>query len=83
MSKKYIVNWKNFYVITKFFEKNPIVISGPRVIIEIDEAVITCRKYNIFFEGFKRGNGKAFIVLAYKRDVTTFLPIIQKHVYIG
>lgn len=94
ISNEALVDWKNFYrdLAALYFENNPIVVGGPGSIVEIDETVITRRKYNRgrlqaedqwYFGGFERGSGLAFIVPVEKRDAATLLPIIQKHIRPG
>lgn len=90
-----VVDWKNFFrgVSTDYFIRNPMVIGGEGKVVEIDETVITKRKYNRgslraeeqwFFGGVERGDcSKVFLVPVDRRDAATLLPIIAKHVHKG
>jgi len=68
------------------------MIGGPDTVVEIDESVLTKRKYNRgqlraeqqwFFGGVERGTNNCFIVPVERRDAVTLLPIIQKHIRPG
>ena len=75
------------------FINNPVVIGGEGKVVEIDETVITKRKYHRgqlraeeqwFFRGVERGDSaKCFLVPVARRDAATLLPIIAKHVLNG
>lgn len=89
-----LVDWRNFFrdVCAMFFVKNPTKIGGPGSVIEIDETVITKRKYNRgrlvaaqqwYFGGIERGSGRCFIEAVEHRNAETLLPILQKYVLPG
>ena len=89
-----INEWMNYYrcVIAEYFTKNPLKIGGPGVVVEIDESVITKRKYHRgalraeeqwFFGGVERGSGRCFICPVDRRDAATLLPIIQQYILPG
>lgn len=82
LSSKSIVDWNQFFrdITARYFEENPIVIGGPGSIVEIDETVISRRKYNRgrliceqewFFGGVERGSNRCFIVRVETRDITS------------
>jgi len=74
-----------------YYEAHPIKLGGHGVIVEIDETVISKRKYNRglvsnqqwFFGGVERGSGRCFLVPVDQRDASTLLPIIQKFIMPG
>jgi len=95
ISERTIVEWKHFYreVCMQAIVSEPILIGGPGKVVEIDETVITKRKYHRgqlraeeqwFFGGVERGDStKVFLVPVEKRDAATLLPILAKHVLEG
>uniref|UniRef100_A0A914YER6 ISXO2-like transposase domain-containing protein n=1 Tax=Panagrolaimus superbus TaxID=310955 RepID=A0A914YER6_9BILA len=94
VSTKTIVDWKQFFrdICIDFYERNPIVIGGPGVEIQIDETVITKRKYHRgrmpasekwFFGGIEVASGRAFMVPVNRRDRDTLIPLIQRHIRPG
>ena len=48
MSSRTVVDWKMFLrdICAEYLVTNPVRLSGPRVIVEIDESQFTRRKYN-------------------------------------
>lgn len=89
-----INEWMNYYrcAVAQYFVTNPLKIGGPGIVVEIDETVITKRKYHRgslraeeqwFFGGVERGSGRCFIVPVPKRDAATLLPIIQQYIHPG
>jgi len=95
ISEEAIVDYKNFFreVCQRYFERHPVIIGGPGKVVEIDETVITKRKYHRgqlraqeqwFFGGVERGSSEnCFLVPVDKRDADTLLPIIMKHIRKG
>lgn len=84
--KTYIFSCVVYYV------RHPVVVGGEGCTIEIDETVLTHRKYHKgvlearqqwFFGGVERGSGLCFLVPIEKRDSATLLPIIQHHIRPG
>lgn len=90
-----ITDFKNFFreVCQWHFAQHPVVIGGPGKVIEIDETVVTKRKYHRgqlraeeqwFFGGVERGSAdKCFLVPVERRNAQTLLPIIARHVLQG
>lgn len=89
-----LVDWMNYYreICGQYFVHHPIHIGGEGVIVEIDETVITKRKYNKgqlraeqqwFFGGVERDSGRCFLVPVERRNASTLLPIIQKYILPG
>jgi len=90
-----IVDWKYLFRETCawFFVNDPVVIGGPGKFVEIDETVLTKRKYHRgqlraeekwFFGGVERGNaGNCFIRPVERRNAETLLPLLAMHVAPG
>lgn len=89
-----INEWMNYYrcAIAQYFVTNPLKIGGPGIVVEIDETVITKRKYNRgalraeeqwYFGGVERGSNRCFICPVDRRDAATLLPIIQLFILPG
>ena len=89
-----ISDWMEFFreVCFLYFEKHPVRLGGPGMVVEIDETVISRRKYNRgrlireqvwFFGGVERGSGRCFIIPVERRDAATLLPIIQNFILPG
>lgn len=90
-----ITQWKHFYreACMTYFIKNPVLIGGPDKTVEIDETVITKRKYHRgqlraeeqwFFGMVERGeSANCILVPVERRDAATLLPIIARHVREG
>lgn len=89
-----IVDWMEFYreVCFLHYTKNPVKIGGPGIVVEIDETVISKRKYNRgrlvsnqqwFFGGVERGSGRCFLHPVERRDANTLLPLIQQYILPG
>uniref|UniRef100_A0A914QR49 ISXO2-like transposase domain-containing protein n=1 Tax=Panagrolaimus davidi TaxID=227884 RepID=A0A914QR49_9BILA len=94
ISRQAIVDWRQFCrdVAVSHFQKNPTMIGGEGKTVEIDETVITKRKYNRgrlvnqnywFFGGVERESGEVFLVHVERRDALTLLPIIQRYIRPG
>lgn len=76
----------------RHFARHPIRIGGPSVVVEIDETILTKRKYHRgqlraeqqwFFGGVEVGSGRCFMRPVAKRNAVTLLPIIQKYIMPG
>ena len=90
-----IAQWKHFYreVCMEYFIKNSVVIGGEGKVVEIDETVITKRKYHRgqlraeeqwFFGGVERGNStNCFLVPVERRNAETLLPLIARFIKQG
>jgi transposase-like protein len=95
LSPETIVDYKNYFrgVCAQYFIDNPVVIGGPGCIVEIDESVISSRKYNRgksvgkpvwIFGGVVRGDPKqCFLVYVEKRDKKTLIPHITTSILAG
>lgn len=94
IGRKALTEWnKNFREVCHwYFALHPVKIGGDGVIVEIDETVLSKRKYNRgrlivnqqwFFGGVERGNGRCFLVPVERRDAQTLLPLIQKFIHPG
>lgn len=95
LSSQTIVEFKKMFrsVCANYFIENPIVIGGPGLIVEIDESVITRRKYNRgyfrstqvwVFGGVVRGDPtQCFLIPVANRDKKTLLPLIMKYIKAG
>lgn len=78
-------------VCERYFQDHPIVLGGPGKVVELDETMISGRKYHVgrcvdqqwVFGGVERGTNKCFAVLVERRDAATLLPVIQQHVAPG
>jgi hypothetical protein len=90
ISQKTAVDWYNFirHVCAEHFQRNPVVIGGPGIEVEIDESKFGRRKYNRgrwqeghwVFGGIERGSGRSFMVEVPQRNAATLLPIIQQYI---
>ena len=89
-----VVDYKNLFrqVCAWYFTRNKIKIGGPGTIVEIDETVLTKRKYNRgqlraetqwFFGGVERGTSNCFLVPVERRNSATLLPLIRNHIHPG
>ena len=88
-----LVDYMNYFrnVCTEHFLKHPLKIGGPGKIVEIDETLLTRRKYNRgrviekqwCFGGIERGTNKCFVVPVERRDAATLLPLIRQYVVPG
>jgi len=95
VARQTVVDFKNFFreVCEAYFSRHPVIIGGPGKVVEIDETVITKRKYHRgqlraeeqwFFGGVERGSSdRCFLVPVERRDAATLLPIIARHVLQG
>uniref|UniRef100_A0AC35GY06 ISXO2-like transposase domain-containing protein n=1 Tax=Panagrolaimus sp. PS1159 TaxID=55785 RepID=A0AC35GY06_9BILA len=94
ISNRTITDWKNFFrdLCQNYFVQNPVIIGGPGIVVQIDETVITKRKYNRgrmpssekwFFGGIEVGSGRAFICPVERRTRDVLIPLIQKHIAPG
>ena len=68
---------------TEYLTRNPVVIDGPGVEVEINESKFGRRKYNRgrWQEGHwvERGSGKSFMVDVTQRNAATLIPIVQQY----
>lgn len=91
ISRMSITGWNKLFreICINFFVTNPIKIGGPGKVVEVDETVITKRKYNRgrlvanqqwVFGGVERGTGHCFLVPIERKDADTLLPIITEHI---
>jgi len=91
VSNHIITDYNNIFrqVCTWYYTRNPIKIGGPGTVVEIDETVLTKRKYNRgqlradtqwFFGGVERGTKKVFLVPVERRNADTLLPLIAEHI---
>jgi len=88
-----IVVWMNFFreVCARYFIDHPAKLGGVGKVVEIDETLITRRKYNRrrftgeqwLFGGVERGSNKCFLIPVEHRNADTLLPIIQNFVMPG
>ncbi|WKX95085.1 hypothetical protein Q1695_011943 [Nippostrongylus brasiliensis] len=74
------------------YRRNRIRIGGPGVTVQIDETLLTRRKYNRgrvvrshqwLFGGIEVGSGRAFLKLVRRRDAQTLERIICRHILPG
>uniref|UniRef100_A0A914PC61 ISXO2-like transposase domain-containing protein n=1 Tax=Panagrolaimus davidi TaxID=227884 RepID=A0A914PC61_9BILA len=93
-STKTVVDWKNFFrdICKIYFDKHPIVIGGPGIEVQIDETVVTKRKYHRgrmpatewwFFGGIEPSSGRAFMLPVQARNRDTLFPLIRRHIAPG
>ena len=86
-----MVDWKNFYrdIACEYYIDQPVLLGVGGTDIDIDETVISRRKYNRgrlvvdqqwFFGGIERQSSRCFIVPVQNRSAATLLPIIEHHV---
>jgi len=89
-----VADFMNFYreMCGTYFAKNPTKIGGPGVIVEIDETVLTKRKYHRgqlraeqqwVFGGVERETGRCFLWPVERRDAGTLLHLIQHFILPG
>uniref|UniRef100_A0A914QF24 ISXO2-like transposase domain-containing protein n=1 Tax=Panagrolaimus davidi TaxID=227884 RepID=A0A914QF24_9BILA len=94
ISSATICDWKQFFrdICVEYLRRNTVQLGGPEKIVEIDETVISRRKYNRgrmvaeqrwFFAGVERGTNKVFFEEVEHRNAETLLPIIQKYILPG
>ena len=94
ISRQCIVDWRQFCrdVAVDYFEQNPKVLGGPGKTVEIDENVVTKRKYQRgrlvgadywFFGMVERESGDVVLVHVERRDAATLIPLIQKYILPG
>lgn len=93
MSRHSIVDWANFdrEVCADSLLRNPAVIGGPGLTVEIDESQFSRRKNNVgsvfpaqwVFGGICRENRECFLFSVPDRSANTLLPIIQQHIRPG
>jgi len=88
VSEESIVYWKKILrdVCEGYFAENNAIIGGPGKIVEVDETLLTKRKYHHgqlraeeqwFFGGVERGNSEnCFMVPVERRNAATLLPLI-------
>ena len=78
-------------VCAEHFRRHPLRIRGPGKVAEIDETLLTRRKYNRgrvvekqwCFRGIERETNKCFVVPVERPDVATLLPLIRQYVASG
>ncbi|PIO56247.1 hypothetical protein TELCIR_22354 [Teladorsagia circumcincta] len=89
-----VIQWEQFFrdVCVEHFRRNPPIIGGFGCEVEIDETLVTKRKYNRgrwvrrhqwLFGGIERGSGRAFLRLVRRRDASTLLRLIMKYIRPG
>ncbi|MFH4974771.1 hypothetical protein AB6A40_001480 [Gnathostoma spinigerum] len=88
-----VVDWNNYFrdICAEFFIKSPIRIGGEGKVVEIDEAVLTRRKYKRgdqlkeqwIYGGIERGSARCFLVPVENPSAATLLPIIKEHILPG
>ncbi|XP_011343833.2 uncharacterized protein LOC105283073 [Ooceraea biroi] len=88
-----VVDWTNFCreLLAQYFVKEQQQLGGPGIIVEIDKAKISKRKYNKgrilqtkwVFGGIERNSGKVFIVPVIDRSSKALLPLIRKYIAPG
>jgi len=94
ISEHTIVDYNNLFrqVCSWYFTRNPIKIGGPGTVVEIDETVLTKRKYNRgqlraetqwFFGGVERGSNRCFLIPVERRNADTLLPLIEQYILPG
>jgi hypothetical protein len=94
LSDHTINDWLQFCrdICVEFFIRNPKVIGGPGKIVEIDETLISRRKYERgrvvnqvwLFGGVERGSSEnCFMEIVEARNADTLLPIIQRRIAPG
>uniref|UniRef100_A0A914YHK4 ISXO2-like transposase domain-containing protein n=1 Tax=Panagrolaimus superbus TaxID=310955 RepID=A0A914YHK4_9BILA len=91
ISSKTLVNWKQYFrdLCAEELTDNPIIIGGPGIEVQIDETVITKRKYNRgrlpanevwFLGGIEPISGRAFMTPVESRDRETLYAVIRRHI---
>jgi transposase-like protein len=88
-----IIDWYNFLrnVCTEYLKRNPFSIGGPGRVVELDETVVSRRKYHVgrlvkerwLFGGYDRTTKMSFLILVDNRSSNTLLPLIQEFVCPG
>jgi len=95
ISRVAISDWNNIFreACGWHFCNDPVLIGGPGKIVEIDETVVTKRKYHRgalraeeywVFGGVQRDDHtKCFLIPVKRRDAETLLPILARHIAEG
>ena len=88
-----LVEYMNCFrdVCTKHFRRHLVKIGGPGKVVEIDETLLSSRKYSRgrvvekqwCFGGIERGTNNCFVVPVERRDAATVLPLIRQYVVPG
>ena len=88
LSSSTITDWNNFFreICIEYYIRNPIRLGGNNILVEIDETVITKRKYERgrlienqqwIFGLIEYKSGRCVLIPVENRDAETLLPIIQ------
>lgn len=93
MSTETMTNWKNYLreVCADSLIKNPMIIGGPEMVVEIDESCFSKRKYNVgkmypqqwVFGGICRETKECFIYAVPNRNEKTLLHCIKESIRPG
>jgi len=91
--EKVAIQWCQYLrdVCSKWLLDHPYKIGGPGLSVEIDESVISKRKYHRgrmvperwIFDGYCCTSGRGFLELVPDRSAETLLPLVQKYIHPG